>query len=94
MELKDFIGKVVVSNYTKRKFKISNITAPTIEAYCIDPNERGCYSWPTISGDPFTNGDLAFEDETLLEPFKAAYNAYCRTEDAYWEEYGYWMMRE
>ena len=26
--------------------------------------------------------------------FKAAYDAYCRSKDAYWEEYGYWFRKD
>lgn len=37
------------------------------------------------------NGNLVFEDQSLTEPFKAAYNAYCHTEDARMENYGYYM---
>ena len=31
---------------------------------------------------------------TLLEPFKKVYDTYSRTEDAYRENYGYWMRKD
>ncbi len=97
MILKDFIGKVVISTYTNTRFVITEITAPEIAVRTEKPNGLGYYShycWETINGDPITNGDLAFEDKSLTEPFKVAYNAYCRTEDAYWENYGYYMRKD
>ena len=97
MQLKDFIGKVVISTYTKRRFFITEITAPKICAVTTTPEAHGrcgSYAWRTINGDPFTNGDLVFEDPSLLEPFKRAFDAYCRTEDAYWENYDYWMRKD
>ena len=96
MELKDFIGKVVISVKSGRRFELSSITAPEIEARTEKPDRFGhhaCYCWETINGDPISNGILVFEDESLTEPFKKAYDAYCRTEDAYWENYGYWMRK-
>ena len=97
MELKDFIGKVVISTESKERYVLKEITAPEIAVRTEKPNERGYYShycWETINGDPISNGYLVFEDQSLTEPFKAAYNAYCRTEDAHWENYGYYMRRD
>lgn len=97
MELNDFIGKNVIRASDKKRLFVTAITAPEIKAQTVETDTYGqhtCYCWRTINGDPFSNGYLIFEDSSLLEPFKKAYNAYCRTEDAYWEEYGYWMMRE
>lgn len=97
MELKDFIGKVVISTKTKQRFYLHRITAPDIGTVTVAPDSFGhhtFYRWDTINGDPFSNGNLIFEDATLLEPFKKVYDAYCRTEDAYWENYGYWMRKD
>ena len=97
MELKDFIGKVVIRASDNRRLFITAITAPKIEAQTVEPDAHGhhtCYGWKTVNGDPFSNGYLLFEDACLLEPFKKAYIAYCRTEAAYWEEYGYWMGKD
>ena len=97
MELKDFIGKVVVSAASGRRFILKEITAPEIGVVSVEPNAQGYrinYAYRTTNSDPFTDGILLFEDASLLEPFQAAYNAYCRTEDAYWEIYEYYMRRE
>lgn len=96
MELKEFIGKVAIAPQTGERFWIKEITAPEI---CVATVALGTYGYPrhyafeTINGDPFSRGTLVFEDASLLEPFQAAYDAYCRTEDAYWETYGYYMRR-
>lgn len=97
MELKDFIGKVVISTETNRKFYLKEITSPKIGVVTARPNSSGYhehYYWKTINGDPFSKGALVFEDASLLEPFKKTYDAYCRTKDAYWEEYGHWMRKD
>ena len=96
MELKDFLNKVVVTRQGRR-FYLHEITSPTIRVVSTEPNPQGHYEfyrWPTINGDPFATGALRFEDESLALPFRKAYDAYQRTEDAYWEEYGYWMRKD
>lgn len=97
MEIKDFIGKVVISTQTKKKFYLHEITSPEIKTVTTIPDSNGHYTfycWKTINGDPFSKGYLVFEDASLQEEFKKAYEAYCKTKDAYWEEYGYWMRRD
>lgn len=97
MELKEFIGKTVIRTSDKKRLFITKITAPEIIVQTIDKDANGhhiCYRFETINGDPVTNGYLVFEDESLTEPFKKAYDAYCRTKDAYWENYGYWMSKD
>ena len=96
MELKDFIGKVVVSTQSGERYVLETITAPYIRVKTEKPKEHGYpsyYSWETISGDPISRGLLVFEDVSLTEPFKVLYDAYCRSEDGYWENYGYWMRK-
>ena len=96
MELKEFIGKIVIRSSDKKRLFITEITAPEIKVQTVEPASHGyhtCYCWETINGDPITNGYLIFEDESLTEPFKKAYDTYCRTEDAYWENYGYYMRK-
>ena len=97
MELNDFIGKVVVSAESKRRFVLRKITSPYIEATTVQRDAQGncaSYRWGTINGDPVSTGALVFEDTSLTAPFKAAFSAHCHTRDAYFEEYGYWMRRD
>ena len=97
MELREFVGKLVFSARTGEKFVITDITAPEIRVATVALGTYGYprhYVYETMNGDPFSNGSLVFEDEHLLNPFKAAYAAYCRTEDAYWDNFGYYMRRD
>lgn len=96
MELKDFIGKCVIRTRDNQRQFITGITSPEISTQTVDKvyGTYICFCWPTINGDPFTNGYLRFENESLTEPFKKAFDAYSRTKDAFWEEYGYWMRRD
>lgn len=97
MELRSFIGKVVVSTERKERYVLKEITAPKIVVRTEKPNKLGYYSfygWETINGDPISRGYLKFEDESLTELFRLAYNAYCKTKDAYWESYGYYMRKD
>ena len=97
MELKSFIGQVVISSATGRRFVLKRITSPEIGVATVEPGPSGYteyYTYRTINGDPISTGALRFEDPALTEPFLAAYKAYCRTEDAYWEEYDYWLHRD
>ena len=97
MELKDFIGKVVICAESKKRYILRGITSPSIEVAAVEKDAQGycaSYSWPTMNGDPISTGALVFEDASLTEQFKAAYMAHCRTRDAYYEEIGYWMRRD
>ncbi len=97
MELKDFIGKVVISSATKRRFVLYEITAPIVRAWTEDgctAGGRKYYCWDTINGDPISSGALIFEDPSLKEPFIKAFDAHCHSRDAYWEEYGHWMRMD
>ena len=97
MELKQFIGKIVISTSTKNRYRLHRITAPYIEVASEQPNSSGYpshYRFDCVNGDPITNGNLVFEDQSLSEPFKKAYSAYCRSMDGYWEDYGYRMRRD
>ena len=97
MELRDFLGKVVINTESKRKFVLRQITAPCIMASTVEKDARGkcaSYCWATINGDPISNGILIFEDDSLTEQFIAAYNAYSNTQAAYFEEIGYWMRKD
>ena len=95
MNLQDFIGKTVLDG--NRRFALYRITSPEISVVDTRPDANGCYThyaYATINGDPISTGILRFEDPALKEPFLAAYKAYCRTQDAYLEEYGYWLRRD
>ena len=96
MKIRDFIGKVVISSGSGRRYVLKEITSPEIKVWAEHPNERGhreCYSFRTVNGDPISRGALIFEDASLTEAFKAAYSAHCQTRDAYYEEMEYWMHR-
>ena len=97
MDFKAYIGKVVISTKSKKKFILTKVTAPKICVRTVEVGSSGYHShyvWDTINGDPFSNNDLVFEDASLNEPFKKAYKAYSKTEDAYWENYAYWMRKD
>jgi hypothetical protein len=97
MELKDFIGQVVIGVETKKRYVLRQITAPNIVVSTVEKDARGkcaSYCWATINGDPISNGILIFEDDSLTEQFIAAYNAYSNTQAAYYEEIGYWMRKD
>ena len=95
MEIRNFIGKSVIEAESGKRYILKEITSPYI-AVQEENNVNGGISiiYDTINGDPFEKGILIFEDRTLTEPFKAAYSAYCRTKDAYYEEIGCWMRRD
>lgn len=97
MELKNFIGEVVINTATKMRFRLREITAPKIHVITeqLDGQRHfSYYAFPTINGDPISNGVLVFEKAGLKEPFLAAYDAHCRSEDGRMEEYGYWMRKD
>ena len=73
MDFKDFIGKVVVSAQTKRRYTIYQITSSYIDVESVEPNELGHhphYRFETINKDPITNGYLIFEDKELQDEIK------------------------
>ena len=97
MELKQFIGKIVISRSTKDRYRLHRITSPYIEVESELPNSSGYlsyYRFDCINGDPFSRGSLVFEDQSLTEPFKKAYKAHCLSTSGYLEDYGYWMRRD
>jgi hypothetical protein len=97
VELCSFVDKVVISSVTNRRFLIKKITAPEIHVVTEVPGTSGYpehYVYGTINGDPISAGLLVFENQALTEPFKEAFEAYSHTQDAYWENYGYWMRKD
>ena len=96
MVLKDFIDKVVISTDTRERYLLTKIHSSYIQVRTEKPGSSGYPShdvWETINGDPFKRGLLVFEDESLAKPFRELYDEYTRTEDAYWESYGYWLHK-
>ena len=97
MQLKDFIGKIVISTQTKDRFYLHEITAPEIRVLSLKRRPDGyrdSYLFKTVNGDPFSTGRLIFEDASLTQPFLKAYDEHCRSEDGYFELYEYWMRRD
>ena len=97
MEVKNFIGKVVISTSTNRRYVLTQITAPYFVTTVEQPDARGnraSYRWDTVNGDPISAGALVFEDPSLTLPFRKAYEAYCNSPAGRWEEYGYWMRKD
>ncbi len=95
MELKDFIGKVVVSTKTKTRYILTKIHAAYITVETEKLNEHGTrssYLFKTENEDTFTSGALRFEDASLTEVFKKVYKEYCRSEDGRAEAYWHWML--
>ena len=97
MELKQFIGKIVISTSTNKRYRLHRITSPYIDVESEQPNSSGYpshYRFNCINGDPISNGSLVFEDQSLVESFQKAYTAHCHSTDGYWEDYGYWMRKD
>ena len=97
MQLQEFLGKVVISTATGRRYVLTQITAPYIVATVEQVDARGnraSYRWDTVNGDPISTGALVFEDLSLTLPFRKVYEAYCRSQEGRWEEYGYWMRKD
>jgi hypothetical protein len=97
MELKDFIRKVVISTKTNTRYILTKIHAAYITVGTVKLNVYGArdsYLFKTENGDPFSNGTLRFEDESLTELFKQAYQEYCRSEYGRAEAYLYWVRMD
>jgi hypothetical protein len=89
MEIKDFIGKEVMSTNSKQHYIIEKIDGTFISARATKPSENGTYAhyrWMTGTA-PYDNaivaGELVFIDETLFEPFKEIYEEYRMTDGRY-----------
>lgn len=95
MDVKKFLGKVVIGTKTNTRYILTKIHAAYITVGTEKLNVYGTresYLFKTENGDPFSNGVLRFEDGALTELFKQAYNEYCRSEDGRAEAYLYWLM--
>ena len=95
MNKRAFIGKTVISTKTKNRFVLTKIHAAYI---CVGSEElnqygtRSGYMFKTDGEDPFTSGELHFEDTALTELFKKEYRDYCRSEEGRSEAWLYWMQ--
>ena len=97
MELNSFKNKVVIKTSTGERLYLIEITSPALKTVTVEKDRGGhhtFYSWPTINGTPFEKGYLRFEEEGLEAAFKEVFDAYSRTKDAFYEEYGYWMRKD
>ena len=95
MDKKKYIGKVVVSTSTQTRYVLTKIHAGYITVGTEKLNKYGTrdsYLFKTENGDPFSNGALRFEDESLNELFKKEYPVYCRSEYGRSEAFMYWML--
>lgn len=72
MDIKKFIGKVVIEKESGKRFILKEITSPYI-AVKEENNINAGISivYDTINGDPIKRGVLEFEDKTLTAQFLA-----------------------
>ena len=95
MNKRDFIGKVVISAKTKNRFVLTKIHAAYINIGSEELDQygtRSIHTFETDYQDPFTSGDLYFEDAALTERFKKEYKEYCRSEEGRSEAWMHWML--
>ena len=95
MNKPDYIGKTVISAKTKNRFVLMNIHAAyiVIAAEELNPyGTRSTYTLKTDRIDPFTSGELYFEDAALTERFKKEYQEYCQSEGGSSEAWMHWML--
>ena len=93
--MNEFVGKVVVSTESKKRFVLTSITAVEITARAENLNDRGVYdtySWSTLNSDPISGGQLVFEDASLKEAFLKAFEAYCNSAEGRWERYEHYFF--
>ena len=95
MNKQDYIGKVVISSNTKKRYILTKIHATYISVDSEKLNQygtRSSYMFKNDNEDPFTSGDLYFEDLTRNERFKKEYKEYCFSKEGGSEAYMYWML--
>ena len=93
--MKEFVGKVVVSTESKKRFVLTSVTAVEMTARAENLNDRGfydTYSWSTVNSDPVSRGQLVFENASLTEAFIKAFEAYCNSAKGRWERYEYFFF--
>lgn len=97
MKITDFLGEVVISSRTNKRYVITEITSPYITVREENASSGGYYKhyrWDTVNGDPISNGSLVFENSALKDLFIKTFDEYSHSRDAYWEEYGHWMRMD
>jgi hypothetical protein len=98
MNIKEFIGKEVISRELRKKYVITEIDGVAIVTREEKPNQYGTYatySWKTGTApydNAIANGTLDFVDQTLKEPFREAYETYLHTDGRY-DQYFYYSMK-
>ena len=95
MNKRDYIGKVVISAKTQNRFILTKIHAAYIDIDSVELNQygtRSTYTFKVDRTDPFTSGDLYFEDAALTERFKKEFKEYCSSEAGSSEEWMNWML--
>ncbi len=95
MNKRDYIGKTVISAKTKCRFILTKIHAAYISVGSEELNKygtRSAYTFNTDNTDPFTSGDLYFENAALTDSFCKDYQAYCRSDEGRSEAWLYWMQ--
>ena len=93
--MNEFVGKVVVSTESKKRFVLTSITAVEMTARAEKLNDRGFYdtcSWSTVNSNPVSQGKLVFEDASLTEAFIKAFEAYCNSAEGRWEQYEHFFF--
>lgn len=98
MDIKEFIGKEVVSMESGKRYILVKIDGVEISAREKIPNQYGNYAtycWKTGTA-PYDNviakGTLIFVEQSLQEPFCEAYEIYQHTEGKY-DQYCYYSMK-
>ncbi len=98
MELKDFIGKVVLSSDSKERYFIEEISAVYIQVVSEKLNSIGYpshyqYKTGTLKNDnAIATGKLIFEDSSLTKPFIDMYEKYTSSEAGRTDAWLYWMQ--
>ena len=98
MELKDFIGKTVISSETHYKYIIDQIDGVAFNVHEAKPNDSGYhshYSFMVGTGpddNPIARGTLVFEDESLKEPCLEAFYSSINNQGRY-DQYSYYMSK-
>lgn len=98
MNIKEFVGKEVVSKESGKRYILVKIDGAGISARENRPNQYGNYAtycWKTGTApcdNAIAKGTLIFVDQSLKELFCEAYEIYQHTEGKY-DQYLYYSMK-